>query len=92
MKKIVLLNESKIEKFDIIYTPLYAICTILDKSEDFAWLRYFIFGNPSLLNDIFLGATVDILQQKILKGEEYIYPFARFINPEVCEFLIIMFW
>ena len=65
----------KIGKTDIIYSSIYAVFEILLEDDTLCWLGNVILENPSVLNEVFQGAIVDVLQQEVFKGEEYINPF-----------------
>lgn len=65
----------KIGKTDIIYSSIYAVFEILLEDDTLGWLGNVILENPSVLNEVFQGAIVDVLQQEVFKGEEYINPF-----------------
>ncbi|MBO5142991.1 MAG: sel1 repeat family protein [Clostridia bacterium] len=65
----------KIGKTDIIYSSIYAVFEILLEDDTLGWLGNVILENPSVLNEVFQDAIVDVLQQEVFKGEEYINPF-----------------
>ena len=65
----------KIGKTDIIYSSIYAVFEILLEDDTLGWLGNVILENPSVLNEVFQDAIVDVLQLEVFKGEEYINPF-----------------
>lgn len=63
-------------KTDIIFTTSYAIVGAIKEDENLAWMSKALQDNPNILNLIFTGANVDIIQQEVSAGEEYINPFS----------------
>ena len=67
-----------ISEFKTVYTSLYSIYYALQENEEFSWLSSAIIEIreiPQLLNNIFSGGYVSILQQYIQKGEDCTNPF-----------------
>lgn len=69
---------------NIIFSSIYAIAAMLKEDDELAWLGNEIITNPKLLNLLCSSATIEIIQQKVEEGEEYINPFAS--NPEPITF------
>ena len=67
---------------NVIYTSLYAITGALKEDEEKAWMANALLQNPQALNLIFNGGTIDILQQDIASGQEFVNPFTTQENPE----------
>lgn len=67
-------------KTNIIYTSLFAITGAIKEDEDLAWMASKLQENPDALKLILSGATIDILQQEVIAGEECINIFSK--NPE----------
>lgn len=69
---------------NIIFSSIYAIAAMLKEDDELAWLGNEVITNPKLLNLLCSSATIEIIQQKVEEGEEYINPFAS--NPEPITF------
>ena len=69
---------------NIIFSSIYAIAAMLKEDDKLAWLGNEVITNPKLLNLLCSSATIEIIQQKVEEGEEYINPFAS--NPEPITF------
>lgn len=69
---------------NIIFSSVYAIAAMLKEDDELAWLGNEIISNPKLLNLLCSSATIEIIQQKVEEGEEYVNPFAS--NPEPVSF------
>lgn len=65
-----------------IYTSLYAITGCLKEDEELSWIGGILNdlvennGNTGILNLLFNGAIIDIIQQEVSSGEEYTNPFS----------------
>lgn len=68
---------------NFVFTSSYAIAGCLRENEEYAWLAGHIVERPSSLELILSGATIDIVQQEIIAGEEYQNPFSTRIDTEV---------
>lgn len=75
-----------------IFTSLYAITGAMKEDEDLGWMANTLLENPSALNLILNGATVDIIQQEIASGEEYVNPFTsrKDVDPVVYDHDLII--
>lgn len=69
---------------NIIFSSIYAIAAMLKENDELAWLGNEVITNPKLLNLLCSSATIEIVQQKVAEGEEYVNPFAS--NPEPITF------
>lgn len=69
---------------NIIFSSIYAIAAMLKEDDELAWLGNEVITNPKLLNLLCSSATIEIIQQKVAEGEEYVNPFAS--NPEPITF------
>ncbi|MBQ8206372.1 MAG: hypothetical protein IJZ77_02825 [Bacilli bacterium] len=69
---------------NIIFSSIYAIAAMLKEDDELAWIGNEIITNPKLLNLLCSSATIEIIQQKVAEGEEYVNPFAS--NPEPITF------
>jgi hypothetical protein len=61
---------------NIVFTSLYGIVGALKEDEELSWMSNALLNNPKILNMIFCGATINILQQDVVAGEEYSNPFS----------------
>ena len=61
---------------NIVFTSLYGIVGALKEDEELSWMSNTLLNNPKVLNLIFNGATINILQQDVVAGEEYTNPFS----------------
>lgn len=59
-----------------LFTSLYAITGAMKEDENLGWMANSLLENPTALNLILNGATVDIIQQEVITGEEYVNPFS----------------
>ena len=73
-----------------LYMPLSYIRQAFINDKNWDWLGNTIFLYPFILSRILKGATTDILQQYISKGEEYNNPFKDNNNPQIYEQDIIV--
>lgn len=83
-------------KTNVIYTSLYAIIGALKEDEDLSWLANSIMKiidetqDTSILNLLFNGATIDILQQEFSAGEEFTNPFSTKKETQVYDHDVII--
>lgn len=75
---------------NVIFTSLYAIVGALKEDEDLGWMGNALLSNPQALNLIFNGSNVDILQQEVSAGEEFVNPFSSNPEPQVYDHDIII--
>lgn len=75
-------NGFEVGKTNSVFTSLYAIFGTLKEDEDNAWLAYYFLSHPQALNPVLNGAQIDILQQDVMAGEEYVNPFSTKANQE----------
>ena len=67
---------------NILFTSLFAITGAFKEDEELSWMANHLLKNPNVINLILNGATVDILQQEISAGEEFVNPFTTKRDPE----------
>lgn len=83
-------------KTNVIYTSLYAIVGALKEDEDLSWLANSIMKiidetqDTSILNLLFNGATIDIIQQEFSAGEEFTNPFSTKKETQVYDHDVII--
>lgn len=75
-------GEYKLGMTNTIFTSLFAITGTLKEDEELSWMANALLENPQALNLILNGATIDILQQDIVSGEEYHNPFTTKVDSE----------
>lgn len=66
-----------------LFTSLYAIVGALKEDDELGWMANALLDNPQALNLIFNGGSIDILQQEIVAGEQFINPFSTRNNAAV---------
>ena len=69
---------------NIIFTSIYAVAGMLKENDDLAFLANDIIANPKLLNLLVIAGQIEIIQQEVKEGEEYVNPFSS--NPEPTTF------
>lgn len=74
----------------ILFTSLYAVTGTLKEDENLGWMSNTLLDKPTSLNLIFNGATIDIIQQEVVAGEEYSNPFSTKAEPIVYDHDIII--
>lgn len=67
---------------NILFTSLFAITGAFKEDEELSWMANYLLKNPNIINLVLNGATVDILQQEISAGEEFVNPFTTKRDPE----------
>lgn len=60
---------------NIVYTSLYGIVGALKEDENLSWMSSFLLDKPDILKLVLNGATVDVIQQDVPQGTEFINPF-----------------
>lgn len=66
---------------NIIFSSVYAIAAMLKEDDELAWLGNEVISNPKLLNLLCSAATIEIVQQEVKEGEEYVNPFGSNTEP-----------
>lgn len=70
------------DKRNILFTSNFALTSILRNDEECASVIDVIRNSPKVLTMLLAGATIDIIQQRIAKGDPYINPFNSDQNEE----------
>lgn len=65
-----------------LFTSLFAIAGALKENDELGWMANALLQAPQALNLIFNGCTIDIVQQEIEAGEEYVNPFTTRTDSE----------
>lgn len=66
-----------------LFTSLYAIVGAVKEDDELGWMANALLDNPRVLNLIFNGGSIDILQQEIVAGEQFTNPFSTRNDPTV---------
>lgn len=69
---------------NVIFTSIYAIAGMLKEDDDLAFLANDVITNPKLLNLLAITGQIEIVQQEVKEGEEYVNPFSS--DPEPTTF------
>ncbi len=85
-------NGYELGKTNLVFTSLYAIFSTLKEDENKAWLAFYFLSHPQALNPVLNGAQIDILQQDVIAGKEYVNPFSTKANqkPQVYDHDLII--
>lgn len=75
-------DEYKEGSTNTLFTSLYAIAGAMKEDDKLGWMANALLERPQALNLILNGATIDILQQEVKAGEEYVNPFSTRDNAE----------
>lgn len=75
-----------------LFTSLFAITGALKEDESLGWMANGLLENPKALNLILNGSQIDILQQDVEAGTEFVNPFTTRTDsePQVYEHNIII--
>lgn len=85
-------DEDKYElgKSNVIFNSAYAFAGVLKENEDLAFTANDTVVNPKLTGLLTIGGTIDIIQQEIPEGEEYINIFSSDPEPMVFDHDVII--
>lgn len=67
---------------NIIYTSTNALACVFKEDVMLSWMSSSIIEHPHIIPLLLNGSTIDVIVQKVAKGEEYINPFAAKENPK----------
>lgn len=73
-------GEYELAKTNIVFTSTYAIASILKDNDETAFAANFIVNNPKALNVVLSRAKIDVLQEHVENGKEYVNPFTNSNN------------
>lgn len=68
-------GKYKLGLSSVIYTSNYGIADILKKDENLAFISILAVEQPASLIPLLVGATIDIIQEFVPAGTEYVNPF-----------------
>lgn len=83
-------DEYEIGKSNVIFNSAYAFAGVLKENEDLAFTANDTIVNPKLTSLLTIGGTIDIIQQEVLEGEEYINIFSSDPEPIVFDHDVII--
>ena len=85
-------DEDKYElgKSNVIFNSAYAFAGVLKENEDLAFTANDTVINPKLTGLLTIGGTIDIIQQEIPEGQEYINIFSSDPEPMVFDHDVII--
>lgn len=61
---------------NIIFSSLFAICGMLKENDDLSWISNHLLTHPNIINMLFNGGTIDIIQLPVIAGQPYHNPFS----------------
>lgn len=83
-------DEYEIGKSNVVFNSAYAFAGVLKENEDLAFTANDTIVNPKLTGLLTIGGTIDIIQQEVLEGEEYINIFSSDPEPIVFDHDVII--
>lgn len=75
---------------NVIFVSLYSIVSLLKEDEDAAFIASNIVNNPEVLYLILSRASLDIIQETVVAGEEYSNPWSSNDNKTVFDHDVII--
>ena len=67
----------KMGNTNLIYATTYALAGTLKENDDLAWLGNVVLTKPEVMNLLFSGAEIHVIQQSIAADEAYKNPFSK---------------
>lgn len=83
-------DEYELGKSTVVFSSAYAFAGMLKENDDLAFVANDTIINPKLVSLLAIGGTIDIIQQFIPVGEEYVNPFSSDPEPIVFEHDVII--
>lgn len=83
-------NAFKLGVTNLIFSSNYAIIGALKEDEDLSWMANILLVKPDAMPLIFNGGYIDIVQQEVAAGEEYVNPFSQNGTPSVYDHNMII--
>ena len=78
-------NQYALSKSPLIFTNLDVLASILRENDDVAYLVNSLVRNPSTIEMLLTGATLDVIQQDIPAGKKFYNPYSTRAKEYVCE-------
>lgn len=69
-----------------VHTSSYALAALFKEDPETSWFADSLIEDPGLIEPIMKYGYVDIIQQKIEKGQPYVNPFSSLDNPPMTTF------
>ena len=63
-------------KTNVVFLSLYSITAILKESDDYAFLASYVLEHPNTIKVLLSGAFIDIMQEEVAEGQEYVNPWS----------------
>ena len=70
-------------KHKTIYTNTFALASVVREIPAMAWVAQHIIDEPEILEQIFTGAAIDIIQVFTPENDEFVNPFSTKAEPDV---------
>lgn len=83
-------DEYELGKSTVVFSSAYAFAGMLKENDDLAFVANDTIINPKLVSLLTIGGTIDIIQQFVPVGEEYVNPFSSDPEPIVFEHDVII--
>lgn len=83
-------DEYELGKSTVVFSSAYAFAGMLKENDDLAFVANDTIVNPKLVSLLTIGGTIDIIQQFVPVGEEYVNPFSSDPEPIVFEHDVII--
>lgn len=83
-------DEYELSKNTVVFSSAYAFAGMLKENDDLAFVANDTIINPKLVSLLTIGGTIDIIQQFVPVGEEYVNPFSSDPEPMVFEHDVII--
>lgn len=83
-------DEYELGKNTVVFSSAYAFAGMLKENDDLAFVANDTILNPKLVSLLTIGGTIDIIQQVVPVGEEYVNPFSSDPEPIVFEHDVIV--
>lgn len=83
-------DEYELGKSTVVFSSAYAFAGMLKENDDLAFVANDTIVNPKLVSLLTIGGTIDIIQQFIPVGKEYVNPFSSDPEPIVFEHDVII--
>ena len=83
-------DEYELGKNTVVFSSAYAFAGMLKENDDLAFVANDTILNPKLVSLLTIGGTIDIIQQVVPVGEEYVNPFSSDSEPIVFEHDVII--
>lgn len=71
---------------NIIFGSMFAIAGAMKEDEELSWMANHMLLHPNIVNLIFNGGTIDIVQVPVSAGEVYVNPFTTKSEPDEVTF------